>query len=209
MLVDLSQRDLDLRMARQRGMDCLGSDNSWVGRSQRPRPAELQAIRVEQVGCVTWANLAWARWLEHRGVTGAGIDLEPLEALARRAVELDPDYDRGRSRAVLGLVLSLSSRDEQGLEESARELLAAQRARPERHVVDLDLARRVYQPLGRQEEWQESLSRVLSGTDSSEPFEALENQWARAQAQDALLRGFVRPGEKNGSNSREVRESGD
>lgn len=97
--------------ARDFGLRCLLLNGSFAGlaaaQGGRVTKAAVAELPEESVPCVVWTAMGWARLVDTRGAAGMALDLEPIEALARRAVELDPRYGSGRAQHALGLALAL------------------------------------------------------------------------------------------------------
>ena len=192
--IDPAYRPAGYITAREFGIQCLQTDPYLAGVMQtyggRLVPRALRTLKAERVDCLTWTSIAWGRWLYLHGVAGASLDLEIITALAQKAVELDASFDRGRPMHALGLALSLPPAPLSPDLVSAQEALeSALDSAPERWVIKVDLAERIYGPKGQGERFNSALSDVVGRTTSTSPQEALENQAALEYAAEALQRG--------------------
>jgi len=143
------------------------------------------------VTCLVWTSLAWSRWLQYHGVAGAAIDLKGVQQMARHAMRLQPDYDRGRAHHAFGLSLSLPPEPmEPDLEKAERELKLAMEAAPNRWLVKYDLATQVYgrQP-DRSTEFNTLLTEIINDEVEPSSEDALMNQVAQTLAAEALREG--------------------
>ena len=181
--------------ARRYGLACLRTDAAFDGLLQASGGAVTQraveALQADRVGCMTWTSLAWARWMDQRGVMGTSIDLPAVKALARRAVEVDPTYDGGRPYAALGLALALAPKPLKPKLKKARQ--AFQKAielSPTRMTPVVDLAEYVSAPEGKTEEWSRLLNRVRSTAVEEGDPDALENKRAIQRAEALLDAGL-------------------
>ena len=180
--------------ARRYGLACLRTDSSFDGLLQASGGAvtkrAVEALQADRVGCMTWTSLAWARWMDDRGVMGTSIDLPAVKALARRAVEVDPSYDSGRPHAALGLALSLAPKPlGPQLKRARKSFKKAMELAPGRLTYKVDLAQYVSAPQGRADEWARLLNDVMSAAVDDGP-DALENNRAIQRAEALLAAGL-------------------
>ena len=185
------RRPSGLVVGREMGLRCLTTEASvgvLVEAFGRLEPRAIE--QSSRAGCLAWTSMAWSRWLLAHDVAGAAIDLERVEALARRAVALRADTNRGRPVHALGLALALPPEPlEPDLAAAEEQLLAARAAAPDRWQIDVDLAVLVYGPQpDRRDDFQSLLDDVLArelGTGAT----AYENATAQQQAAQALAAG--------------------
>ncbi len=177
-------------MARSYGFQCLMLEASFGGlvsaAGGKVTRRAVETLERDRIGCMTWTSIAWSRWLVEREVIGASIDIEAVQMLATRAVEVFPTYDGGRPYAALGLALAVPPAPLKPDLKGARIAFGhASRISPERLTPIVDLAEFVSAPQERESEWRALLNRVVT----SEPGEvdALENN-AAIQRAEALLR---------------------
>lgn len=181
--------------ARRYGLACLRTDASFDGLLQASGGAvtrrAVETLQADRVDCLTWTSLAWARWMDDRGVMGTSIDLPAVRALARRAVEVDPGYDQGRPHAALGLALSLAPKPLGPKLKRARQAFnQAIELAPTRLTPVVDLAQYVSAPEGNLEEWSRLLNRVASSSVQEGDPDALENKRAIQRAEALLAAGL-------------------
>ena len=179
--------------AREFGLKCLMMEDAFgglvvaAGGSVTVRAVET--LEASRIGCMTWTSIAWARWLDQRGVVGASIDLEAVQALARRAVAVQPAYDGGRPYAALGLALALPPEPLKPDLVGARKAFGeAARISPGRLTPVVDLAQYVSAPEGRDGEWNALLTRVVESPGDGP--DALENKAAIQRARALLEAGL-------------------
>ena len=174
---------------RQYGLQCLMMEPAFGGlvssAGGQVTKRAVAALDRERIGCMTWTAIAWSRWLDQRHVIGASIDLEAVQALAQRAVDVFPDYDDGRPYAALGLALAIPPAPLDPDLRAARAAFgeAVMRA-PGRLTPSVDLAEYVSGPEGKEAEWRAILTRVATANPSGP--DALENT-AAIQRAEALL----------------------
>ena len=184
-------------VAREHGVQCLRTDPFLAGVMQtyggRLVPRALRTVGPELLDCLTWTALSWSRWLQHHGAAGAGLDLEIVAAMAKKAVAIDPDHDRARPMHALGIAMALPpapmSPDLDGAEEA---LTSALKAAPERLWIQVDLAELIYGPRGDEEGFHAALDAVLDADPDSPAPERLVNTAAQERA--ALLKEQGSPG---------------
>ena len=181
--------------ARRYGLACLRTDPSFDGLLQASGGAvtrrAVETLEAERVDCMTWTSLAWSRWMDERGVMGTSIDLPAVKALARRAVEVDPDYDGGRPHAALGLALSLAPKPlKPNLKRARKSFNKAIELTPTRLTLLVDLAQYVSAPEGNSEEWARLLNQVASSTVQDGDPDILENKRAIQRAEALLSAGL-------------------
>ena len=175
--------------ARQYGLQCLMMEPAFGGlvsaAGGQVTKRAVATLDRGRIGCMTWTAIAWSRWLDQRKVIGASIDLEAVQALAKRAVDVFPDYDDGRPYAALGLALAIPPAPLNPDLAAARVAFgqAVMRA-PGRLTPSVDLAEFVSGPEGKEAEWRAILSRVAAANPSGP--DALENS-AAIQRAEALL----------------------
>ena len=184
----------DYLRGREYGIRCLQNDTFLAGVAQtyggRLIPRALRTVELELIDCLIWTSIAWSRWLLEHGVAGATLDLEIVLALATKAVELDPEHDRGRPMYALGLALSLPPAPlEPDLNAATEAFLAAHEAAPERWWIEVDLAEQVYAETGQDDAFNTVLSDILRRSPQRHPQESLENKRAIARAEALLERG--------------------
>ena len=175
--------------ARSYGLQCLMLEASFGGlvsaAGGKLTRRAVETLERDRIGCMTWTSIAWARWLVARDVVGASIDIEAVQMLAARAVEVFPTYDGGRPYAALGLALALPPSPFKPDLKAARVAFGhAARISPNRLTPIVDLAEFVSAPQGRESEWNALLNRVVS-SDPGE-VDTLENN-AAIQRAEALL----------------------
>ena len=181
--------------ARRYGLNCLRTDASFEGLLQASGGAvtrrAVETLEADRVECMTWTSLAWSRWMDQRGVMGTSIDLPAVKALARRAVEVDPDYDNGRPHAALGLALSLAPKPlSPNLKRARKSFAKAIELAPTRLTPVVDLAQYVSAPEGNVEEWTRLLNEVVSATIEDGDPDTLENKRAIQRAEALLAAGL-------------------
>jgi hypothetical protein len=180
--------------ARRFGLGCLKTEVAFGGLVSSAggeiTPKAIATLEEDRIGCLTWTSIAWSRWLAERDVVGAGIDLGATIALARRAVELKPNYDGGRPYAALGLALALAPKPLKPRLGASREALKkAIELSPTRLTPVVDLAEFVSAPQRRAQEWSRLLQQVANTELSAEDPDWLENQAAIARATALLMKG--------------------
>jgi tetratricopeptide (TPR) repeat protein len=183
--------------AREFGLECMKIDASFGGLVSAAggavTPQAVAVLGPEFVECMTWTSIAWSRWLDERGVIGASIDLPAVKALARRAVELQPDYDGGLPSAALGLALALAPKPlKPKLKQARKAFEVAIAAAPERLSYRVDLAQYVVAAEGRQEEWVQLLEGVVDTIPAELDPDRLENARAIIRARALLAAGLDR-----------------
>lgn len=181
--------------AREFGLRCLMVNPSFNGLVQSAGGTvtrrAVETVEKDMVECLTWTSLAWSRWLDNRGVIGASIDLSAVKALAKRAVEVDPEFDGGRPHAALGLALALAPKPlKPKLKGARKHFNSAIEISPDRLTYQVDLAQYVSAAQGNQDEWVSILSRVRDTVPSPDDPDALENAQAVARAQALLGAGI-------------------
>ena len=181
--------------ARRFGLECLRTDPSFDGLLQASGGAvtrrAVDVLEKEYVECLTWTSLAWSRWMDERGVMGTSIDLPAVKALARRAVEVDPDYDNGRPHAALALALAITPDElDPKLDRARKAFRRAMELAPERLTYVVDLAQYVSASQGKAEEWSSLLTQVASSRVQEGDVDALENRRAIQRARALLEAGL-------------------
>ena len=180
--------------AREFGLRCLMTEPAFGGLVQSSGGAvtvrAVETLESDRIGCMTWTSLAWSRWLDERGVIGASIDLDATIALARRAVSVKGDYDKGRPYAALGVALALAPLPlEPDLTGARKALNQATSMAPSRLTPIVDLAQYVSAVEGKEGEWRALLDRVAQQEVAEEDPDRLENLAAIQRAQALLLAG--------------------
>ena len=179
--------------AREFGLKCLMMEDAFGGlvaaAGGNVTVRAVDTLDSSRIGCMTWTSIAWARWLDQRGVVGASIDLDAVQALARRAVAVQPAYDGGRPYAALGLALALPPEPLKPDLVGARKAFgSASRISPDRLTPIVDLAQYVSAPEGKADEWNALLKRVVDSPVGGS--EALENKAAIQRARALLEAGL-------------------
>ena len=180
--------------AREFGLRCLMTEPAFGGLVQSSGGAvtvrAVETLESDRIGCMTWTSIAWSRWLDERGVIGASIDLEATIALAKRAVDLKADYDKGRPYAALGVALALAPTPlDPDLEGARKALNKATMSAPSRLTPIVDLAQYVSAVEGKDGEWRALLQRVVDQEVTDADPDRLENLAAIQRAQALLLAG--------------------
>ena len=180
--------------AREFGLRCLMTEPAFGGLVQSSGGAvtvrAVETLESDRIGCMTWTSIAWSRWLDQRGVIGASIDLEATIALAKRAVDVKADYDKGRPYAALGVALALAPAPlEPDLEGARKALNQATMIAPSRLTPIVDLAQYVSAVEGKDGEWRALLQRVVDQEVAEADPDRLENLAAIQRAQALLLAG--------------------
>lgn len=181
------------RLGREIGLRCLRTAPDVQGAiTASGGVLTLRAISSADANlapCMLWTALAWARTLEAGGVAGASIDLRPLQALARRVVELTPDLEGGLPHAALGLSLALAPAPlKPDLGQAERQLKMAIQRAPWRLSAQVDLATLVHGPKGDEAAWRQTLTEVSTAAPGAR--EIPENLAAIARAKAALEAGM-------------------
>jgi len=181
--------------ARRYGLECLRTDPSFDGLLQASGGAvtrrAVETLQADMVECMTWTSLAWARWMDQRGVIGTSIDLPAVKSLARRAVEVAPEYDGGRPHAALGLALALAPKPlGPKLKRARKSFEQAIERSPTRLTPIVDLAQYVSAPEGNTEEWSRLLNQVVSSPIVADDPDILENKRAIQRAEALLAAGL-------------------
>jgi hypothetical protein len=176
---------------REHAWRCLTREPAFAGvlttTGGRMTVAAAARIGPGQADCLRWLVATWARWLALEDPAACGIDLEPLGLLAVRSVELSGGSERGEALGAAALVSSLTplplGPDLEGAAERFHEAIGIN---PDDLTLRVDLAERVYRPLGDLERFRATLGVVaVSAPREDDPW-ALENRRARERAR-ALL----------------------
>jgi len=184
----------DLASARSWALQCLALRPGVAARLQGSggliTTRVLAVVPASDAECVAWAAISWAHWLHGRGVLGDAIDLEPVAALGKRAVELAPTLDRGRAFEAQGLGLAIVpvalGRDAAA---AAGALGQARQQAPDRLMTAVETAELVYGPGGDTVAWERTLSAVVAAKGAGGGLDALEDAAAQARAQALLDQG--------------------
>ncbi len=181
--------------ARRFGLDCLMTDPSFGGLVQAQGGTisrrAVETLDASMVECMTWASLAWSRWMEQRGVMGTSIDLPSVRALAVRAVEADPKYDNGRPYSALGLALALPPKPlKPKLKKATEAFQLAMEMAPTRLTPKVDYAQYVVAVQGEQAQWAQLLNEVINSPQTEDDPDQMENQRAIQRARALLSAGL-------------------
>lgn len=150
-------------------------------------PAAADRIGEEQARCLLWLVANWTRWLALRDPAGLAIDLQPLQVLADRAVELGTGGRRAQALGLAGLSRALAPTAlGPDLEEARKLMLRAVEQDPHNLSLRVDLAEYVYGPLEDRVSYRESLEAALAISPDTGGRWVLENQRAHERAR-ALL----------------------
>lgn len=198
--------------ARELGLRCLLVSPTFRGLVTASggvvTPRAVEAVSDDLQPCLLWTGLAWARWLELRGVAGASLDLEVVTAIAERALALDPAAVDGLPLALAGLVAALPPEPlHPDLTLAERRLQAAWRAQPPNLRAGVDLAALVYGPRGDLQAWQTTLTDIASVNPPKSAPNLLEQRAAVAHAKRALASGSPASGWWSAAGSRGQPES--
>ncbi len=181
----------DFATAREFGLECLMLQGSFAGlvsaNGGKVVPAAARELQEEDVGCIVWTVLPWARWVHERGAAGVGLDHQALIALAKRAVELNPRWGRGRSQYALGLAQALPPDMLDPKLDKAKEAFAgAMEIAPDRLSVQVDYALFVLRRTGATEEADAMLQRIAETGLADDESDRSENEAAINQARRIL-----------------------
>jgi tetratricopeptide (TPR) repeat protein len=155
----------------------LGSTGGRIG------PAAVERITEEHESCLLWLVANWSRWLALRGPAAFALDLEPLQLLADRAVELHAGRRRALALGFAGMGRALAPVElTPDLDAAGGMLKRAIQQDPENASLRVDLAEYVYGPLEDRERFQQTLDEVLASTPVEGEHWLLENNHARARA---------------------------
>lgn len=181
---------------REAAWRCLYQDPSFQGvlSSTGGRIGVAAAARIgeDQTDCLLWLVANWSRWLALRDPAGVAIDLQSLQVLADRAVDLTAGYRRamaldlaGMSRAMAPLAFGPD------MDEAHSLFQRAIQHDPDNLSIQVDLAEFVYGPLEDERRFRDTLQAVLDASPQSGRWQ-LENQRALQRA-EALLVTARRP----------------
>lgn len=191
---ELGQGDDRLRdysTAKEFGLECLMQRGSFAGlviaNGGMVVPAAARELEPEDVGCIVWTVIPWARWVHERGAGGVGLDHEVLIALSRRAVELNERWGRGRSQYALGLALSLPPDVlEPKLGKAGAAFEGAMSIAPDRLSVQVDYALHVLERTGATEKAEALLRKVAETGLADDQSDRAENEAAINLAREIL-----------------------
>ena len=156
-------------------------------------PATAARIGEDRAPCLLWLVANWGRWLALRDPAGFAIDLQPLQVLADRAVELNVGDRRAMALGFAGLTRALAPKAFGPDLEGARKLfLRGIEQDPDNLSLRVDLAEYVYAPLEDGVSMRAALEAVLSIDPDRGGRWALENRRAQARAR-ALLSSELAP----------------
>lgn len=173
--------------AKEFGLQCLMLQPSFSGlvtsRGGRVVGRAAAELTVEDRECLVWTVIAWSRWVQARGASGVGLDLEPIRALGNRGVEVGSEWGKGRAYHAQALALSLPppslGPDYKGAKAACDKAIAAA---PGRLVTQVDCAERVLKPMGKAEAADRILRSVAEITPASNDVNLLENRIAVIRA---------------------------
>ncbi|NOY28017.1 MAG: hypothetical protein GXP62_19295 [Oligoflexia bacterium] len=188
----------DLYTSRSWALQCLAQRPGVAGRlaqtGGRITRWVVAIVPPEDARCLAWGAIAWSEWLYQRGVVGAALDLDSVETLGQRAVELAPDLDRGLSHLALGLSLGIRpavlGRD---ADAAGAALNLARQQASDRLIAAVAMAELVYGPAGDATAWRRTLTAVADARASTQGLGALEDAGARRRARELLSAGFPQP----------------
>lgn len=186
------------RLAREMGLRCLRGvpelQGAVVGAGGVLTVVAVEAVDEDRAECALWTAWAWARGLNDLSRTGAAVDLNVLQALARRVYRLSPELEDGLPAAAYGLAIALPPLPLQpDLDRAERLLRESIEASPERLTPRVDLALLVAARRGEVETWRSLLAEVVATELSAGGPHALENRRAVARAREALEAGPPQP----------------
>lgn len=196
----------DLGAARSWALRCLALRVEVAGRLEagggRLDARAVERVPAEDVACLGYATLSWARWLHARGAAGAAIDLEVLLAMGDRAVALAPDLEgglpwqaRGVARGVVPAALferfAVEGEDAAASPRAAaaRDLTQARALASDRLEPAVAMAELVYGPSGDEVAWRRTLETVVASRGARDGLDALEDEAARRRASLLLEAG--------------------
>lgn len=175
---------------REAAWRCLYQDPAFEGvlssTGGRINGAAAGRIEEERASCLLWLVANWSRWLALRDPGGLAIDLEPLQVLSDRAVELSAGRRRAQALGSAGLSRALAPAAlGPDLDESRRLFGRAIQQDPDNLSLRVDLAEYVFAPLEDELRFEQTLRGVLEAVPA-EGLWVLENRRARERA-EALL----------------------
>lgn len=181
----------DYSTAKEFGLECLMQRGSFAGlviaNGGMVVPAAARELEPDDVGCIVWTVIPWARWVHERGAGGVGLDHEALIALARRAVELNERWGRGRSQYALGLALSLPPDVlDPKLDKAGAAFEGAMSIAPDRLSVQVDYALHVLERTGATDKAEELLRKVAETGLAEDESDRAENEAAINLAREVL-----------------------
>jgi hypothetical protein len=150
-------------------------------------PPAAARIGEEHSRCLVWLVANWSRWLASRDPAGFAIDLQPLQVLSDRAVEISTGSRRATALGTAAMSRALAPEAFGPDPEQARVLfLRAIEIDPGNLSLQVDLAQYVYGPLDDEISFRSTLEGVLATPPETGGRWLLENRRAHARAQ-ALL----------------------
>lgn len=150
-------------------------------------PPAAARISEEHSRCLVWLVANWSRWLALRDPAGFAIDLQPLQVLSDRAVEISAGSRRATALGMAAMSRALAPEAFGPDPDEARALfLRAIELDPGNLSLQVDLAQYVYGPLEDEISFRATLEEVLATPEETGGRWLLENRRAHARAQ-ALL----------------------
>jgi tetratricopeptide (TPR) repeat protein len=137
--------------------------------------------------CLVWLVANWTRWLALRDPAGFAIDLQPLQVLSDRAVELTAGGRRATALGMAGMSRALApAAFGPDLDQARSYFLRAIEQDPDNLSLRVDLAEYVYAPLEDDVSFCDTLEQVLAIAPETGGRWLLENRRAHTRAH-ALL----------------------
>jgi tetratricopeptide (TPR) repeat protein len=176
---------------RETAWRCIYQDPSFEG-ALYSTGGQIGTAVAERIGeehelCALWLVANWCRWLALRDPAGLAIDLQPLQILADRTVEISQAGRRAQALGFAGVSRALTpSAFAPDLDEARGLLLRAIEQEPDNLTFQVDLAQYVYGPLEDGVRYREVLEGVLSTPVETGGRFTLENRRAHQRAR-ALL----------------------
>lgn len=183
---------IDLRTGRDYALQCLLLDSDFGSVVQASggvvTPDAIEGLTTSSLPCLAWATLPWARLLHEQGPAGSAIDLEALEAMGAKLLELGgEDFGAGRALHARGLTQALRPRAFGGDLESARtSLRRAAELAPHRLTPQVDLAEYALLPAGDTLGAERVLQAVMTATTDTDNPDQPENLRAQDRAASLL-----------------------
>jgi hypothetical protein len=191
---EMSESPPPLRLyedGRETAWRCIYQDPSFEG-ALYSTGGQIGAAVAERLGeehelCTLWLVANWTRWLALRDPGGLAIDLQPLQILADRVVEISQGSRRAQALGFAGVSRALAPKAfGPDLEEAKGLLLRAIEQEPDNLTFQVDLAEYVYGPLEDTARYREVLEGVLGTPEGTGGDWVLENRRAHRRARTLL-----------------------
>jgi len=170
---------------------CIYEDPAFAG-VLTSTGGQINAEAAQRIGddhgrCLLWLVANWTRWLSLRDPAGLAIDLQPLQVLADRAVELNTGHRRAQALGLAGLSRALAPPSmSPDLEQARGLMLRAVDQDPDNLSLRVDLAQYVYGAVDDRVSFRETLQAVLDIPVETGDRWTLENKRAHQRARELL-----------------------